>query len=82
MTRGRIYLYLGTISVLLAVVMAWYGEAVVLQRGRASSAFNGNRAYDDVKTQVSFGPRVPGSVSHTRTVDWIYQQLDAAACQF
>ncbi|HTP02378.1 MAG TPA: M28 family peptidase [Anaerolineales bacterium] len=81
MTRGRIYLYLGTIGVLLAVVMAWYGEAIVLQRGRASSAFNGDRAYDDVKTQVSFGPRVPGSVSHTRTVDWIKQQLESAGWQ-
>jgi glutaminyl-peptide cyclotransferase len=81
MTRRRIALYLSVIGLLLLSLVAWYAWAFALQRQRESSVFEGARAYEDVKTQVSFGPRVPGSVSHTLTVDWIKQQLESAGWQ-
>lgn len=38
--------------------------------------FNGDRAYQDVLTQVSFGPRLPGSQAHEQTVAWMLDELD------
>jgi len=37
--------------------------------------FNGSRAYEDVERQVAFGPRIPGSDAHDRTVSYIKQVL-------
>ena len=37
--------------------------------------FDGNAAYAMVKTQVDFGPRVPGSPGWQKTGDWIVAQL-------
>lgn len=39
------------------------------------TAFDGNAAYAMVKTQVDFGPRVPGSPGWQKTGDWIVAQL-------
>jgi glutaminyl-peptide cyclotransferase len=33
--------------------------------------FDGERAYQDVIKQIEFGPRIPGSEGHTKTVEWI-----------
>jgi glutaminyl-peptide cyclotransferase len=38
--------------------------------------FNRERAYRDVEYQVSLGPRVPGSKSHARVVEWLQTELD------
>jgi glutaminyl-peptide cyclotransferase len=81
MTRRRIALYLSIIGALLLALGAWYGWALVLQRQHVTSGFDGARAYEDVKTQVAFGPRVPGSVAHTQTVEWIKRQLESAGWQ-
>lgn len=40
--------------------------------------FDGARAYEDVITQVGFGPRTPGSEAHSRTVDYLVDELTAA----
>lgn len=40
--------------------------------------FDGERAYQDVQTQMSFGPRTPGSGAHTQAVDWMVSELKAA----
>lgn len=39
--------------------------------------FSGERALQDVVTQVGFGPRTPGSDAHARTVEWIKTSLEA-----
>ena len=39
------------------------------------SKFSGARAYLDVKTQVNFGARVPGSAPHVKTQSWITERL-------
>ncbi len=37
--------------------------------------FNETAAYDDIETQLSFGPRVPGTSSHDDCADWIRAEL-------
>jgi glutaminyl-peptide cyclotransferase len=41
----------------------------------APAGFDGKHALDDVITQVAFGPRLPGSEAHAKTIDWIKQEL-------
>lgn len=40
--------------------------------------FNGQRAYADVRTQVAFGARVPGTEGHARIQEWIGEELGKA----
>jgi glutaminyl-peptide cyclotransferase len=39
------------------------------------SGFIGDRAYQDVITQVDFGPRIPGTSAHQVEVDWLVSQF-------
>ncbi len=78
MTARRILIYLGAILVLFVGMLAWYGAAFVRGQQNASSSFDGERAYEDVKAQVAFGPRIPGTPAHAKTVEWIKQQLESA----
>lgn len=39
------------------------------------TAFNGEQALAYARTQVEFGPRVPGTPGHQRTGDWIVAQM-------
>jgi glutaminyl-peptide cyclotransferase len=43
--------------------------------GQAGNTFSGRRAYDDVKTLVSYGPRPVGSEANRRTADYIAKTL-------
>lgn len=81
MSKKRITLYLGIIGTLFLIVLAWYAWAFVLDRNKATEQFDGSRAYTDVQTQVAFGPRIPGTAVHTRTLDWMRQQLESAGWQ-
>ncbi len=38
--------------------------------------FNGMRAYQDIATQLSFGPRYPGSDGHKAIIQWISKELE------
>jgi len=46
---------------------------------RRYTAFNGNAAYAYAKTQVDFGPRVPGTPAALKAGDWIIAQMRARA---
>jgi Zn-dependent M28 family amino/carboxypeptidase len=48
------------------------GDSGVFQEG---ASFDGERAYEHVKYQVSLGPRPPGSRAHSRTIEWIAGEL-------
>jgi Zn-dependent M28 family amino/carboxypeptidase len=39
---------------------------------------DGQRAYKDVLAQVAFGPRIPGSQAHTKTIAYIQRELTKA----
>ena len=46
---------------------------------RPRTAFSGDASLAYVKTQLDFGPRVPGTVGHRRTGDWIITQMKLRA---
>lgn len=41
--------------------------------------FDGDAAHELVRTQVAFGPRVPGSPGHARQLAWMIERLDSLA---
>ena len=41
----------------------------------ATPSFQADRAFNDLKTQVDFGVRVPGTESHRKTRDWLLGQF-------
>jgi hypothetical protein len=43
------------------------------------TSFDGQTAYGYVKTQLDFGPRIPGSVGARKTGDWIVAQMKQRA---
>ncbi|MBN1449941.1 MAG: M28 family peptidase [Anaerolineales bacterium] len=76
MTKKSIAIYLIGIGLLLAVVLAWYANAFLIET--EPEYFNGERALADVETQVAFGPRTPGSAGHAQILDWMRAELSAA----
>jgi glutaminyl-peptide cyclotransferase len=56
---------------LLLVLSAW----LIYRQLYPSTHFDGKRAYQDVVTQVNFGPRTPGSPGHEQTVNFIQHEL-------
>jgi Zn-dependent M28 family amino/carboxypeptidase len=58
------------------LVLATYWAGGLLYEKRAG--FDGDRAYQDVVYQVSLGPRWPGSEAHSKTIQWILLELNAA----
>src|SRR5688572_25208487 len=47
--------------------------------GGARTAFAGEAALAYVRTQLEFGPRVPGTEGHRKAGDWIVAQMRARA---
>ncbi|HSL29736.1 MAG TPA: M28 family peptidase [Anaerolineales bacterium] len=43
--------------------------------------FDGQRAYEDVHTQVAMGPRIPGTEGHARILEWMQAELERAGWQ-
>jgi len=76
MTKKSIALYLIGIGLLLAVVLAWYASAFLIQPEPEN--FNGERALAHVETQVAFGPRTPGSAGHAQILEWMRAELSTA----
>jgi Iap family predicted aminopeptidase len=65
---------LGTILVGLSV---WWAFHIF----RAPVRFNGQRAYQDVLTQVAFGARIPDSQAHAQTIAYIQEELQKSGWQ-
>jgi glutaminyl-peptide cyclotransferase len=61
--------------------LGWYIYSSLPQPEAAPAAFDGNRAYEDVKTQVAFGPHSPGMEGHDKIQAWIQKELEAAGWQ-
>jgi len=57
---------------LLLVLSAW----LIYRQENPITHFDGKRAYQDVVTQVNFGPRTPGSAAHEQTVNFIQHELN------
>ncbi|HAV78338.1 MAG TPA: glutamine cyclotransferase [Anaerolineae bacterium] len=76
-----IAVYLTIIGLLFTISVGWYVFAFLTQPKSASVQFDGQRAYTDVQTQVSFGPRIPGSQGHARVQAWMREELVEAGWQ-
>lgn len=61
----------GIVTVLLLVALLWSRRSGTTE----PPAFNSARAYQDVFNQVGFGPRIPGSLGHTQTIQYITSEL-------
>lgn len=81
MTKKFALLYLAIIGLLLTGAIGWYVFAFRSEPKADTSVFNGQRAYEDVKTQVALGPRWPGSEGHAQLQEWIRSELEAAGWQ-
>ena len=77
MTKRAVSTYLIVIGILLLLTLGWY-IASFLNRKPDSVSFDSSRAYADVQTQVSFGPRIPGSQGHAQVEAWIRAELESA----
>ena len=81
MTKKSITLYLAIIGLLLIAAAGWYVYALRSQPEPASVSFDGLHAYADVKTQVAFGPRIPGEAGHAQVEAWMRAELESAGWQ-
>lgn len=77
MNRRNAVIYLTLIFILLLLVVGWY-TASFLTRESESASFSGENAYADVKTQVAFGARTPGSEGHAKVREWMRAELESA----
>ncbi len=78
MTQRSVRVYLTAIALLLVITLLWYAYSYLTQPEPAPTDFDGLRAYKDVKTQVAFGPRAPGSEGHAKIREWMRAELESA----
>ncbi|MGH9434401.1 MAG: M28 family peptidase [Terriglobia bacterium] len=50
-------------------------------RAQPAATFNGQRAFDDIRHLVAFGPRPPGSAALTASRQWIIRALTQSGCR-
>jgi hypothetical protein len=81
LTQRSVGTYLAVIGFLLVAVLGWYTYSYLTRPEPAPTDFDGLRAYEDVKTQVAFGPRIPGSEGHAEIRDWMRAELESAGWQ-
>jgi len=77
-TKKSVAVYLSVIGSLLSATLGWYAYSLLSQPEPAPTDFDGLRAYADVETQVSFGPRIPGSDGHAKIQEWMRVELESA----
>lgn len=80
MTKKSTLFTLLVIGILL-VAASLYAYMRLSQLTPAPVAFDGQRAYADVQTQVAFGSRVPGTEGHAQIEKWISEELVKAGWQ-
>jgi glutaminyl-peptide cyclotransferase len=62
------------------IVVAMASGCGTMDRFRgAQTSFSGDSALGYARTQVAFGPRVPGTPAHERAAEWIIAQMRARA---
>jgi hypothetical protein len=65
---------LGLFLLVIIISLVWKAPL----RSSQDAPFNGQRAYQDVLTQVAFGSRIPDSPAHKRTITYIQGELRKA----
>lgn len=78
MKKRSLSVFLFAIGLLLVILFGWYAYSYISPPEEPTPAFDGQRAYADVQTQVSFGPRIPGTAGHQQILDWMRTELASA----
>ena len=81
MKRKSLVILLSILGVVILSALGWYAYSSASQSEAISATFDGSRAYEDVKTQVSFGPRIPETAGHDQVRAWIQAELESAGWQ-
>jgi glutaminyl-peptide cyclotransferase len=81
MKNRSLIIVLSVIGVILLAGSGWYAFSSRSQPEAVPATFDGQRAYEYVKTQVSFGPRIPGTEGHDQIRAWIQKELEGAGWQ-
>lgn len=81
MTSRYIRFLLFLVAFLVLIGLAWYTFPSRNQTETPTLAFDGQRAYADVQTQVAFGPRIPGTEGHDKIRAWIGDEVIKAGWQ-
>src|SRR5512146_808390 len=81
MTKKTRAIFLLITGLLLMAAASWYAYSFRSQPPATPINFDGQRAYADVKTQVAFGSRVPGTEGHAKVEKWIGEELTKAGWQ-
>jgi glutaminyl-peptide cyclotransferase len=76
MRKSRLFIILSIFILLSAMLTVLIPDHI-----SPSIPFDGNRAYQDVITQVGFGPRIPDSQAHAKTIAYIQDELRKANWQ-
>ena len=69
----RVIFAVAAVGILVAGIIWWTTSQVSIPAG-----FNGDRAYQDVKTQLELGPRTPGSPAHQAAIEYFTAELRKA----
>jgi len=69
---------LSNLTLVVILILTVLIIALLLTHLQREAVFDGKRALDDVRTQVAFGARTPGSTAHQAAGNWILGELTAA----
>lgn len=64
----RVYVLIASVAFILIGVF-------LMIRGQNNNPFDGKRAFGLIETQLSFGPRIPGSTAHEQFIQWAGNEL-------
>jgi glutaminyl-peptide cyclotransferase len=79
MNRSKSIIAFGAIFLLLLAAAAY--RIIPEKPDTTPKPFDGEAAMQDVNTQLAFGPRIPGSEAHAKTIEWISSQVKSAGWQ-
>lgn len=71
----RSFLFLQLLCIVTLLLSACTSQAPIAE------SFDGDRAYEDVQTQVLYGDRIPGSTGHQQTLEYVQSELKNAGWQ-
>jgi glutaminyl-peptide cyclotransferase len=74
MRKSRLLLFTAAGLIIVIAAIAIY----LLRPKPANEMFDGQRAYQDVLTQMDFGPRTVGSKAHDQALAWMQSELEKA----
>ena len=78
MTKRSFAPYIIAVGLLIVLALTWDTISPLSMPEPDPVKFDGERAYADVQTQVSFGARHPGTAGHTQLQGWIRTELESA----